>query len=123
MIVAFLIKDFLLCNLNNGSVGHEAIKMAKYDAFTLGNHEFDFGHQNIIYQVDDFIKLNYPLIVSNIDDNSTEERMEFTPYIVKEINSYGSDYVETIESLKIRVGFFGLITPYTKQLFLVCFWQ
>lgn len=112
-----------MCNLNNGSVGHEALKMAKYDAFALGNHELDFGHQNIIDQVDDFIELNYPLIVSNIDDNSTEERMEFTPYIIKEINSYGSDYVETIESLKIRVGFFGLITPYTKQLFLVCLWQ
>ena len=103
-----------LCNVNNGSVGHEALKLAQYDAFTLGNHEWDWGHHNMYVQYADFVQHNSPLIVGNIEDGSSSEKMTFNPYLIKEINTYGTDKPNTPESMKLRVGIFGLITPYTN---------
>lgn len=103
-----------LCNVNNGSSGHEAMKIVNYDAFTLGNHEWDWGHHNLYVQYDDFLRQNAPLIVGNVEDNSESEIMKFKPYLVKEVNSFGSDLSVTSDDFKIRVGIFGLLTPYTN---------
>lgn len=103
-----------LCNVNNGSVGHEALKLAKYDAFTLGNHEWDYGHHNMYVRYSDYLKNKNPLVVSNIVDSSSNEKMEFTPYIIKEINAFGTDENTDNDDFKLKVGILGMITPYTN---------
>lgn len=101
-----------LCNVNNGSTGIEALKIMNFDAFTLGNHEWDYGHHNM-YLYYKYIKDHkLPLIVSNIDDQTSEERMNFTPYIIKEVNSIGND--DELLDQKVKIGIFALLTPYTN---------
>lgn len=100
-----------LCSVSNGTTGHDALKLAQYDAFTLGNHEWDYGHHNLYVHYKDFEKNKSPLIVANIEDNSEKEKMEFNPYIVKEISSFGTN---AGDNFKLRVGIFGFDTPYTN---------
>lgn len=103
-----------LCSVSNGTTGHDAIKLAQYDAFTLGNHEWDYGHHNLYVHYKDFTDNKLPLIVANIKDNSEKEKMEFNPYIIKEINSFGNDDKSAGDDFKLRVGIFGFDTPYTN---------
>ena len=89
------------CNLNKGVNGRNALGVVNYDAFTIGNHEWDFGHQSMYEYWTYFDERNAPLVVSNINDSSSEENIVFNPYLVKMVDG-------------IRVGIFGLITPFTN---------
>lgn len=77
--------------------GHSVIPAANkvgYDAMTVGNHEFDFGAQNLL-EIEK--KLDFPMIAANV---TKDGKSVFAPYIVKEVAS-------------ARVGIIGIATPET----------
>ncbi len=70
---------------------------AGYDIVTLGNHEFDFGYQQL---VDNMKKAKFEVLCADVYLDATGETI-FDPYTV----------VETMGGLKL--GFFGMETPET----------
>ena len=82
------------------SKGHSAIEMmnaAGYDVVTLGNHEFDFGYEQLMENLKD---ANFKTICANVYHKGTTDLI-LDPSVI----------VETASGLK--VGFFGLETPET----------
>ena len=80
--------------------GASAVTMmnaAGYDIVTLGNHEFDFGYQQL---VDNMKKAKFEVLCADVYLDATGETI-FDPYTV----------VETMGGLKL--GFFGMETPET----------
>lgn len=71
-----------------------------FDAFVLGNHEFDWGIDVIANYNDDVItngEANFPFLASNILSTSTNEMLDFTvPYTIHEING-------------LKIGIIGVI--------------
>ncbi len=77
--------------------GHSIIDLANavgYDAMTLGNHEFDFGTENLLEVIQ---KLNFPTIAANF---SKDGKTVLDTYIVKEFEG-------------VKVGIFGMATEET----------
>lgn len=74
----------------------------RYDAMTLGNHEFDNGSKFLA----DFLRqLQFPILVSNLDvsqDKALRQMKTLLPYLIKEVNG-------------IKIGLFGLVTPTTPD--------
>ncbi|MCM3630361.1 5'-nucleotidase C-terminal domain-containing protein [Paenibacillus glycanilyticus] len=67
-----------------------------YDAFTPGNHEFNYGYERLL-ELESMMK--FPVLSANVKvakDNSSL----FKPYIIKEVDG-------------VKVGIFGLTTPET----------
>ena len=84
--------------VSNNSKGEEmakAMNSAGYDAMTLGNHEFDFGYDQLLKLKK---QLNFPMITSNVYKNG---KSDFEPSTI--INKNG-----------IRYGIVGVTTPETK---------
>ena len=50
-----------------------------YDAATIGNHEFDFGLENMARL---FKRCNFPIVCSNYDFSGTELKDIVKPYII-----------------------------------------
>ena len=75
-----------------GKLDYNLMSEIKYDATTLGNHEFDNGVEGLL---DSLQSLKLPVVNSNyrIDDKRFEKHVK--NYIIKEING-------------IRIGIFGL---------------
>lgn len=88
-----------ICTITKGLSQIELLNIIKPDVFTLGNHEFDYGKENL-HQV--IMKAKFPIISANIFDKSTGE-LFVKPYLIKK---YG----------KIKVGYIGLLTTRLKQL-------
>jgi len=66
-------------NLFKGDVEVKAMNLMKYDAATLGNHEFDYG----LAVLEEIIrKANFPIITSNYDFSETTLAGLVKPYIV-----------------------------------------
>lgn len=63
-----------------------------YDAATIGNHEFDFGLENMTRL---FKMANFPIVCSNYDFKNTELAKIVKPYIIIKRNG-------------IKIGVFGL---------------
>jgi 5'-nucleotidase len=63
-----------------------------YDAATIGNHEFDFGLDNMIRL---FKKCNFPIVCSNYDFADTELKDIVKPYII-------------IKRCGVKIGVFAL---------------
>ncbi len=73
----------------------------KYDAATLGNHEFDFGIKNLRALVK---AAEFPMLSSNIYYTATNERIDFAlPNIIRNING-------------AKIGIFGLTSDRTPQM-------
>lgn len=66
-----------------------------YDAATIGNHEFDFGMENMIRL---FKKANFPVVCSNYDFADTELKDIVKPYLV-------------LKRKGIKIGVFALCPP------------
>lgn len=66
-------------NLFKGDVEVKAMNLMKYDAATLGNHEFDYGLE-VLGEV--VRKANFPIIASNYDFSETPLAGLFKPYII-----------------------------------------
>jgi len=82
------------------SKGHSAIEMmnaAGYDLITLGNHEFDFGTEQLAENLKD---AKFKAICANV----TQDDKSVLP---------GTAIIETKDGLKL--GFFGLETPETAS--------
>lgn len=66
-------------NLFHGRVEAEAMDMMKYNAGTLGNHEFDYGLDTLKMIIK---KLKYPIVNCNYDFSNTVLKGMIKPYIV-----------------------------------------
>ncbi|MEG1133981.1 MAG: 5'-nucleotidase C-terminal domain-containing protein [Cellulosilyticaceae bacterium] len=84
-----------IANLEKGQNIVSVINQVGYDAMAPGNHEYDFGSENL---AELYKKLNFPMLSANIA--TTEGKEVFKPYIVKEFEG-------------VKVGIFGLTTPET----------
>lgn len=81
-------------NMFRGEVEVKLMNEMGYDAMTIGNHEFDFGMDNMarIFRMAEF-----PVVCANYNLDATELKGIVKPYVV--IEKYG-----------LRIGVFGLGT-------------
>lgn len=82
-----------------GDVEVELMNMMRYDAATIGNHEFDFGMENMarLFRMADF-----PIVCANYDFTGTCVEGLVKPYVVIRCNG-------------VKIGVFGL-SPKMKGL-------
>ncbi len=66
-------------NLFHGRVEAQAMNLMKYDAGTLGNHEFDYGLDTLKMIVK---KLNFPILNCNYDFSNTVLKDDIKPYVI-----------------------------------------
>ena len=66
-------------NLFHGRVEAQAMNLMKYDAGTLGNHEFDYGLDTLKMIVK---KLNFPILNCNYDFSETVLKDDIKPYVI-----------------------------------------
>lgn len=69
--------------LFHGDVEVELMNLMGYDAVTIGNHEFDFGMDNMARL---FRKANFPVVCCNYDFTGTPLEGLVKPYVVIERN-------------------------------------
>ena len=79
----------------NGDVEVELMNRMHYDAVTIGNHEFDFGLDNMIRL---FKLADFPVVCSNYDFGDTELKDIVKPYIV-------------LKRKGVKIGVFGVCPP------------
>ncbi len=82
-------------NLEKGQSIIDIANIIGYDAMTVGNHEFDFGADNLFNNI--ISKLNFPVLAANVYKG---EDQALEPYIVKEVDD-------------LKVGIFGMATEET----------
>lgn len=82
-------------SLNKGAAATELMNKAGYDVVALGNHEFDYGLDTLVENCKD---KSFKLVCTNLTEDGK--------------NLFDSDAVFKIDKLKI--GFFGLLTPETQ---------
>lgn len=82
-------------NLFRGEVEVEMMNEMKYDAVTIGNHEFDFGLENMarLYKLAEF-----PVVCANYDFENTVLKGLVKPYII-------------IKKRGLKIGILGLGYP------------
>jgi len=80
-------------SISKGATAVEMMNAAGYDISTVGNHEFDYGYDQLMANLD---KAQFQVICANI---LKDGQAPFAPYAV----------IETAAGLKL--GFFGLDTP------------
>ena len=78
-----------------GDVEVGLMNQMHYDAVTIGNHEFDFGMDNMIRL---FKMANFPVVCSNYDFGNTELKDIVKPYIV-------------LKRQGVKIGVFALCPP------------
>jgi 5'-nucleotidase len=80
-------------NFYHGEPEIKAMSAMKYDACTIGNHDFDAGMENLAMQLSRHA--NFPMLVSNYDFTSTPMEHKTEPYKI-------------IKKGKLKIGVFGL---------------
>ena len=78
--------------LFKGDVETELMNMMHYDAATIGNHEFDFGLENLARL---FKKLNFPIVCANYRFHEYDLDKLVKPYVIIKRNG-------------LKIGVFGL---------------
>lgn len=78
--------------LFKGDVEVGLMNMMHYDAGTIGNHEFDYGFDNMARV---FKRLNYPIVCANYDFTGTELAKIVKSYVIIKRNG-------------LKIGVFGL---------------
>ena len=78
-----------------GDVEVELMNQMHYDAGTIGNHEFDFGLENMARL---FKKANFPIVCSNYDFGDTELKDIVKPYVILKRNG-------------VKIGVYALCPP------------
>ncbi len=79
-------------NFFNGELEYKLMSEMKYDAATLGNHDFDLGLEGLQRQLP---HASFPFVSANYDFSKTILQNQFAPYKV-------------FEKQGIRIGVFGL---------------
>lgn len=82
-------------NLYRGDVEIELMNMMKYDAGTIGNHEFDNGIDNMVRL---FQKATFPIVCCNYDFTETKLQGIVKPYTI-------------IERRGVKIGVTGVCPP------------
>ncbi|MCR4604033.1 MAG: bifunctional metallophosphatase/5'-nucleotidase [Prevotella sp.] len=82
-------------SLFQGDVEIGLMNQMHYDAATIGNHEFDFGLENMVRI---FRQAQFPIVCSNYDFADTELKDIVKPYIV-------------LKKKGVRIGVFALCPP------------
>ncbi|WP_089154081.1 bifunctional metallophosphatase/5'-nucleotidase [Micromonospora sp. NBS 11-29] len=78
-----------------------AMNVLKYDAVTLGNHEFNYGLPLLATWIE---QLGFPALAANAL-NAKTGKPAFLPYVIKEVRLGGHG------APKLRVGILGLTNP------------
>ncbi len=65
-------------NIYKGEPELKSMSVMKYDAGTIGNHEFDEGLENLALQLTKHA--NFPMIISNYDFTDTPMENKYIPY-------------------------------------------
>lgn len=79
-------------NFYGGELEFKLMSRLKYDAATLGNHDFDNGIEGLVKQLPHAF---FPFVNANYDVSNTLLKDKIQPYIIKELDG-------------IRVGIFGV---------------
>lgn len=66
-------------NLYKGEPEMKAMQKMGYDAFTMGNHDFDAGLENFALQLS---KVSFPLVICNYDFTGTVMEHKYHPYYI-----------------------------------------
>jgi 2',3'-cyclic-nucleotide 2'-phosphodiesterase (5'-nucleotidase family) len=69
-----------LVTLTKGENAISVLNALKYDALTVGNHEFDYGVAQLLKNAG---MANFPMLAANVKDASGKDLV--TPYIIKEM--------------------------------------
>ena len=85
-------------SLNKGADAVTMLNAVGYDYVTLGNHEFDYGAQQL---ADNLANANFGILCSNVLDADGDAVADEA--ITSEVEGSG-----------LKIGFFGLATPETK---------
>jgi len=88
-----------ISTITKGMSQIKLLNLVKPDVFSLGNHEFDYGKNILMKQIE---KMNFSPVSANIFDKSSG-RLFVNPYKIK---CYGG----------LRVGYIGLMSPLLNQL-------
>lgn len=80
-------------NVFKGEPELKAMSAMKYDACTIGNHDFDAGMENLATQLTNHA--NFPMLVSNYDFTNTPMEYKTEPYKI-------------FKKGKLKIGVFGL---------------
>ena len=90
-----------LVNQDQGASAVKFMSAAGYDLLVPGNHEFDFGKDNLLSILDDYA--TFPVLSANIFEDDTKASTLFDSYMIEDFNG-------------TKVAFIGLTTPetYTK---------
>jgi 2',3'-cyclic-nucleotide 2'-phosphodiesterase (5'-nucleotidase family) len=95
-----LLQGTLLSNYNDGESFIEMLNLMDHDAFTIGNHEFDWGLDRVTRYFDsnyEGVQALFPLLGANVFYKGTTDRPEFIePYTV-------------IERLNVKIGIIGVM--------------
>lgn len=86
-----------IVNLSYGQTAIEFMNAVGYDAMTPGNHEFDWGSDNLLKILEE---AKFPVVSANIMDKISGEPM-FKPHVILDTQA------------GYKVGVFGLSTPET----------
>lgn len=90
----------LVSNDNKGALMVELLNEMKLDAFTLGNHEFDWGIDVVLEYFNpntSGVKANFPVLGANIFKKSDDQLLDYVePYTIVEKNN-------------LKVGIIGVI--------------
>ena len=87
--------------MHHGLDSAELMNAMKYDAMTLGNHEFDEGDGNLALFIE---KLNFPVLAANVNfDGSTALRNKTVPYVI-------------LHRGEEQIGVIGLVNPETPSM-------
>jgi 5'-nucleotidase len=80
-------------NLYKGEPEIKAMSSMKYDAATIGNHDFDAGLENLANQLTKHA--NFPMLISNYDFTGTPMENKYEPYRI-------------FRKGKLKIGVFGI---------------
>ncbi len=80
-------------NLYKGEPEIKAMTAMKYDACTIGNHDFDGGMENLANKLTQHAK--FPMLISNYDFTTTPMENKTQPY-------------KTFKKGKLKIGVFGI---------------
>nr|WP_276581065.1 bifunctional UDP-sugar hydrolase/5'-nucleotidase [Citrobacter cronae] len=68
-----------ISTLTKGEAIVDILNTMPYDAVSVGNHEFDHGHENLVKQVS---KLKFPVLLDNVFYSGTDNPLIKTPYTI-----------------------------------------
>lgn len=70
-----------ISTLTKGEAIVDIMNTMPYDAVSVGNHEFDHGHENLVRQLS---KFKYPVLLANVFYSGTETPLIKKPYTIVE---------------------------------------